>query len=51
MAKPPPEDTYTPFPISPKKLLTSTIVQYPTKPPFLPPNLPEQTTNFGKRTE
>jgi len=51
IAKPPPEDTYTPFPISPKKLITSTIVQYPTKPPFLPPNLPEQTTNFGKRTK
>jgi len=52
VAKPPPPVTeYSPFPISPKKLFSSTVIQHPGKPPFLPPVLPEPTTIFGKRKE
>jgi len=48
-AKSLPENTYSPFPISPKKLLSSTIIHHHVKPPFLPPTLPEQITFFGKK--
>jgi len=51
IAKPPPENTYSPFPISPKKLLSSTVIHHPVKPPFLPPTLPEQTTFFWKKPQ
>jgi len=42
---------YSPFPISPKKLFSSTVIQHHGKSPFLPPVLPEPTTIFGKRKE
>jgi len=51
IANPPPENTYSPFPISPQKLLTHTVVQHPVKPPFLPPILPEETTFFGRKNK
>jgi len=52
IAKPPPlENIYSPFPISPQRLLTNTVIQHPVKPPFLPPNLPEQTTIFGRKNK
>jgi len=52
VAKPPPPVTeYSSFPISPKKLFSSTVIQHPGKPSFLPPVLPEPTTIFGKRKE
>ena len=52
VAKPPPSVTeYSPFSISPKKLFSSTVIQHPEKPPFLPPVLPEPTTIIGKRKE
>jgi len=52
IAKPsPPENIYSPFPISPQKLLTNIVIQHPVKPPFLPPNLPEQTTIFGRKNK
>jgi len=51
IAKPPPENIYSPFPISPQKLLTHTVVQHPVKPPFLPPTLPEETTFFGRKNK
>jgi len=51
IAKPPPENTYSPFPISPQKLLTHTVVQHPVKPLFLPPTLLEETTFFGRKNK
>jgi len=50
-SKPLPENTYSPFPFSPKKLLSNTILHHPVKPLFLPPTLPEQTTFFSKKTQ
>ena len=52
IAKPPPlENIYSPFPISPQRLLTNSVLQHPVKSPFLPPNLPEQTTTFGRKNK
>jgi len=51
VTKPLPESTYSPFPISPQKLLTQTVVQHPVRPPFLPPVLPEETTFFGRKSK
>ena len=48
---PPPENIYSPFPISPQGLLTNTVIQHPVKPHFLPPNLPEQTIIFGRKNK
>jgi len=52
IVKPPPsENIYSPFPISPQRLLTNSVLQHPVKSPFLPPNLPEQTTTFGRKNK
>jgi len=51
ITKPPHENTYSPFSISPQKLLTQTVVQHPVKPPFLPPALPKETTFFGRKNK
>ncbi|KAK7367330.1 hypothetical protein VNO80_09339 [Phaseolus coccineus] len=46
---PPPVDLYSPYQISPQKLMMNTVIQQPVKPPFLPPSMPESTTFFGKK--